>query len=276
MKSILLLFLFFYCYLEGASRLSVVGATTVQPIIEQVAEQYKKETGILLNIQGGGTKLGIDSVKSKKADIGMMNRALFEEEKADVEYVTIAYDSLVFIVNEQNPLESITSKQIKDIFSGKIKNWNSLTNINDEIILISKDPRRGTMQNFSTVFDLYHPLDKNNRYSSKMVLPTAWDARGNNDSLVWTGGLRNVIAFISFGAATQSIKNNMPIKILQLDNVTPTIKTIINNEYLIRLELNVVYDKENIEAKKFSHWLLGKYAQSVVETNVFIRAKIDE
>jgi phosphate transport system substrate-binding protein len=273
MKNLLLFFIICSYYLEGASRLSVVGATTVQPIIEQVAEQYKKETGIILNIQGGGTKFGIDSVKMKTADVGMMNRALNEEEKEQVAHLTIAYDSLVFIVNESNGVDSLTSNQVIDIFSGKIKNWKHLSNIDDTIILISKDPGRGTMQNFSTIFRLYHPLDKKNRYSSKMIPASAWDARGNNDSLVWTGGLRNVIAFVSFGSATQSIKNQMPIKILKLDNVIPKIETIASNKYPIRLELNVVYDKENIEAKKFVHWLLGEYAQDVVEKNVFIKVK---
>jgi len=35
----------------------------------------------------------------------------------------IGLDALVFIVNEDNPIDSLTSDQIRDIYSGKITNW---------------------------------------------------------------------------------------------------------------------------------------------------------
>lgn len=276
MKKILFLLLFLSFPLFSASKLSIVGATTVQPIIEQVAKQYSKETGIILNIQGGGSKFGIDSVRLNNADIGMMNRALFEDEKKEVEYLTIAYDSLVFIVNKDNPLNNITSELVYEIFSGQINNWSKINGKNVDIILISKDPGRGTMQNFTSIFELFHPLDKRNANRKKMIPPSAWDARGNNDSLVWTGGLHNVIAFVSYGSAQASIKKDMPIKILKLDGIEPNKDTIANNIYKIRLELNVVYKNTNLEAKKFVHWLLKKYAQNIVKENGFIGVKENE
>jgi hypothetical protein len=38
----------------------------------------------------------------------------------------IGLDALVFIVNEDNPVDSLTSQQIRDIYSGKIKNWSEV------------------------------------------------------------------------------------------------------------------------------------------------------
>lgn len=38
----------------------------------------------------------------------------------------IGLDALVFIVNEDNPVKSLTSQQVRDIYSGKITNWSEV------------------------------------------------------------------------------------------------------------------------------------------------------
>ena len=49
-----------------------------------------------------------------------------EELKADgnpLEQKAIGRDALVFIVNEDNPVQSLTRQQLKDIYAGTITNW---------------------------------------------------------------------------------------------------------------------------------------------------------
>lgn len=37
--------------------------------------------------------------------------------------VSVAKEGFVFIVNKQNPVDTLTQEQIRDIYSGKITNW---------------------------------------------------------------------------------------------------------------------------------------------------------
>ena len=49
-----------------------------------------------------------------------------EELKADgapLDQKAIGRDALVFIVNEDNPVQSLTRQQLRDIYAGKITNW---------------------------------------------------------------------------------------------------------------------------------------------------------
>ena len=45
-----------------------------------------------------------------------------EEAKAELESKPIGRDALVFIVNENNPVKSLTQQQLRDIYAGKITN----------------------------------------------------------------------------------------------------------------------------------------------------------
>lgn len=47
------------------------------------------------------------SVNEGRSDIGMVSRGLRPDETADLKYITIALDALVFIVNVVNPITDI-------------------------------------------------------------------------------------------------------------------------------------------------------------------------
>ncbi len=46
-----------------------------------------------------------------------------QEANVQLEQKPIGVDALVFIVNEDNPVKSLTRQQLKDIYAGKITNW---------------------------------------------------------------------------------------------------------------------------------------------------------
>ena len=74
-----------------------------------------------------GTKLIIayeapDSVKEELAADG-----------APLDQKALGRDALVFIVNEENPVQSLTQQQLRDIYAGKITNWKAPTMM-DELV----------------------------------------------------------------------------------------------------------------------------------------------
>ena len=64
-----------------------------------------------------------------------------EELKADgdpLEQKAIGRDALVFIVNEDNPVQSLTLQQLKDIYAGTITNWKDVGGKDQEIIAFQR------------------------------------------------------------------------------------------------------------------------------------------
>ncbi|MDB5915210.1 MAG: phosphate transporter substrate-binding protein PhoT family [Ramlibacter sp.] len=123
-----------------AQVLEVSGATTVQRrVLEPGAEPLKTATGIQLKVMGPGTGKGMlalfdgkvsvaaagenleDAVASAKAAAAETGRAV--NVPANLVYHQIASDNIVVAVHANNPVKSLGRQQIKDMMTGKIKNW---------------------------------------------------------------------------------------------------------------------------------------------------------
>ena len=60
-------------------------------------------------------------------DIGMASRELKDSElEAGLQNTVIALDGIAVIVNNDNPLEGVTSEQVMKIYTGEITEWSEL------------------------------------------------------------------------------------------------------------------------------------------------------
>ena len=75
------------------------------------------------------------------------NAAVFDEMKEngfEYDMEQIATDALVFMVNEENPVEGITTEQLRDIYTGKITNWKELGGNDAPIVPLQRNEGAGS------------------------------------------------------------------------------------------------------------------------------------
>ena len=67
-------------------------------------------------------------------------KKIIEESNVKLTITPIGVDALVFLLNENNKVDGFTTKQLRDIYSGKIKNWKDVggDDMNIDIICIGK------------------------------------------------------------------------------------------------------------------------------------------
>ncbi|HEL1148140.1 substrate-binding domain-containing protein [Streptococcus equi] len=110
-----------------SGKLSIVGSTSVSPLMEKIAEAYKKENpAISIDITSNGSSAGITAVKEKTADIGMVSRDLTAEESKGLTDDAIALDGIVVIVHKDNKVSNIGIDVLADVFSGKLTSWDKV------------------------------------------------------------------------------------------------------------------------------------------------------
>ena len=56
----------------------------------------------------------------------MASRELKDEEKEQLKATVIATDGIAVIVNKANPMDELTSDQIKEIYTGEVLAWDEL------------------------------------------------------------------------------------------------------------------------------------------------------
>lgn len=127
-------------------KITFAGSTTMQPLVEKLAEQYRRHNdGIQMEIAAGGSVVGINAVQAGRVDVGMASRDLKDGEmKADMQQFLIAYDALAVIVNPKNPVRSLTVAQLRDIYTGRLTNWKELGGSDAPIRAVVREVSSGT------------------------------------------------------------------------------------------------------------------------------------
>lgn len=250
--------------------LDISGASTIQPLINQIAPIHTKESSEPVNVSAGGSGTGIKDALSGKSQIGMVSRALSDAEKAELKNTVIAHDALAIIVNQSNPLEAITKAQLVDLYSGKTAKWSALGGPDRRVQLISKEVGRSTLELFEHYTGLLSPDRKK---TDKPPIAKAHVIGSNLEAATLVGSFSTAIGYVSVGTAISLQRAGMPIKILKLDNVEPSEATIKNGRYPILRPLNLVYKAETPAIKAFLGTMDSPAAQDIIKAQGFLPAK---
>ena len=133
-------------------RIDIAGSTSVQPVAEKLAEAYMKEhPNVRINVQGGGSGMGIRTTEQGIVNIGTSSKSLKPEEKDGlVEYV-IGKDGIVIVVNNNNNISGLTTEQLKNIYNGNITNWKSVGGADAPIHTVVRESGSGTLSSFNSL-----------------------------------------------------------------------------------------------------------------------------
>lgn len=255
---------------ENTNVLHINGATTIQPIIEAISDEYYKTTKQKLLVEGGGSGNGLKQIEQKSSDIAMVSRNLSEDEKSRFMYVTIAYDAVAVIHTKSKPKLNLTKELLVKIYDGTIKECKKIGWGCKNITLISKATDRGTLAVFEAYTGLKSPHHKNLPPNAKLIRADAWEAEANLNTLFWVSGLKDAIGYVSYGEAKRYQDISYPIHISSIDGVSPSIETIKNRHYPLTRELNLVWNKENQKVTGFIEWSKNQLFKETIEKFGFV------
>lgn len=103
----------------------VSGSSSVTPVMEKLKEAYmKKNPSVSIEVQQSDSSTGIADTIDGTCDIGMSSRELKQSElDSNVTPTVIAMDGIVVIVNNDNPVTTLSREQVKSIFTGESSAW---------------------------------------------------------------------------------------------------------------------------------------------------------
>ena len=147
-----------------------------------------------------------------------------EEAKAEVESKPIGRDALVFIVNENNPVKSLTQQQLKDIYAGKITNWKDVGGEDLDIVAF----QRGEDSGSQTLFKKLLIQDGELMDPPTELAPAAMGELV--DSIAAYNNSANAIGFSVYYYIDQ-MYSQPGLRLLAVDDVTPSNNTIADESY---------------------------------------------
>lgn len=112
---------------KPSGKIVIVGSSSVTPVMEKLKEAYLAvNPGANIEIQMSDSTAGMTAAMDGTCDIGMASRELKDSEKEQLTGTAIAIDGIAIIVNNENPLDNLTSEQIRSIFTGESIKWSDI------------------------------------------------------------------------------------------------------------------------------------------------------
>lgn len=243
-------------YADSSKQVTAVGSTALQPLAAQAADEFgNNHPGVTVNVQGGGSGAGLSQVGKGNVTIG--NSDIFAEQKDGIESNKlkdhkVAVVGITPVVNADIKVSSLTMDQLRDIFAGKITNWQEVGGQNKKISLINRAQGSGTRFTFEK-----EVMDGQETKTSQEQ-----DDNGAVQKIISkTPGAISYLAF-SYTAGDQA-KNLKPIAI---DKVRPTEKNVRNNKWSIwAYEHMYTTKKPDKNTTKFIKFVKSKDMKSTVK-----------
>ena len=139
-----------------AQTVVMAGSTSMEKFANMLAECYREaHPGVTVTAEFTGSSAGVQAVLSGRADIGLSSRPLTTAEEASGAAVyVIAMDGIAVITDRDNPVTALTTKQLVDIYTGQIRDWQELGGRKLPIVVAGREAGSGTRSAFEELLGI--------------------------------------------------------------------------------------------------------------------------
>lgn len=226
-----------------------------------------------IHIAAHGSTTSFEGLNDGSADVGMSSRPI---KATEVEMLAsqgdmlsfaaekvIAIDGLAIIVHPKNPIISLSTDLVAQIFSGKITNWKAVGGSDRPITLYARDENSGTWDTFKNLV-LAKQVELSpsaERFESNSVL----SSRVATDP--------SAIGFVGLAAVDQA--RALAINEIGIEPLLPTPATVATEDYVLsrRLFLYLSPNNDNPIIRRFIEFAQSTSGQTRVEQVGYISQK---
>lgn len=222
--------------LSGTIRID--GSSTVAPLTEAIAEEFEAEnSGVKVTVGTSGTGGGFEKFCAGETSISDASRAIEEDEvetceKAGVEFeeVRVATDAMTVVANPENPVNCLTTDQLKAVWGpvSELSNWSEIPGLeeefDEELQLFGPGTDSGTFDYFTEEINGEEGASRKD-----------YNNVGEDDNATVTGvsGAPGGMGYFGFSFFQE---NEGSLKALEVDGgegcVPPSAETAQNDEYV--------------------------------------------
>ncbi|MDA1474831.1 phosphate ABC transporter substrate-binding protein [Bacillus changyiensis] len=240
---------------KASGTLTISGSSAMQPLVSAAAEKFMNENQEAdIQVQAGGSGTGLSQVAEGTVQIG--NSDVFAEEKEGIPADKlvdhqVAVVGMAAAVNPDVGIKDISMKDLKKVFTGKIKNWKELGGKDQKITLVNRPDSSGTRATFvKYALDGEAPAEGITEDSSNTVKKLIADTPG-------------AIGYLAFSYLTDN-----SITALSLDGVKPTAENVQKGKFPVwAYQHSYTKGEPKGLAKKFLDYLKSEEIQKSIVTD---------
>jgi phosphate transport system substrate-binding protein len=243
---------------EGGESISgslvIAGNGPEQRVIEQLARAFEKgNPRAYVDILWDEHSKPIELLKSGQAQI-----AVTGQENSDLQATRIGWDGIAVLVNLSNHTKEVTSQQVADIFTGKVKSWSDLGGPDTKILIIDRPRNRNIRETFEQQLGIAGKIPE----GAKVI--------GPDDKVIKTvvGTLPplSAVTYVSLGPALEAVNSGVAIRLLPIDKVEPEEPPVKDGRYKLRRPILLLTKSGSHPiADAFAAFALTKEGQTIID-----------
>ena len=248
------------------------GAYALYPVYSGVVRALCDSSQVVLwkHLQTNGSDMTFKRLLENDADL-LFSAPPSKQQTAEAaakgvkyEITPFAKEAFVFFVNSKNPVDNLTSEQIRRIYSGKITDWSQI------------DKRlKGKIK----------PFQRNQGSGSQTMLEKIMKAIPimsplKEDRLAGMGGIINDVAGyrnyqeaigFTFRYFSTEMFRNGEIKLLSIDGVAPTVENIRNGTYPFIADCCIITaNPRNENIRKIVDFMFSEAGKELIEKTGYV------
>jgi phosphate transport system substrate-binding protein len=229
----------------------------------------------LIQIQAHGSATAFTALADGSCDIGMASRKINSSEIANLSSMgdmtspasehILGLDGIAVIVNQANPITSLTKDQLSKIFSGAITDWSAVGGSGGAVKIYARDDKSGTFDTFkSLVLGGGNLAPSAQRFEDSAALS---DAVANDANGIGFIGLPYVRSAKAIAVAEAGAMPMLPNRF-----------TVATEDYPLsrRLYLYTPATSQNKYVRQFVQFVISKAGQDIVASNGFVAQNIEQ
>lgn len=217
---------------KSLESITISGSTSVGPLMKKESERFEQlNPQVNVQINQLGSSAGIKD----------------------------AINGTAIITSKDNKIDSLKLSQIRDIYTGKIRNWKDVGGKDSEIVVVSREEGSGTRDVFQKIVG----------YTSEELINNAIIGDGSGNIKTTVAGNNHAIGFISFEYLDDSVNK------VKIDGIESNVENVKDNKYKLARTFLLVYKEEYLKenGNKLIDFVLSEEGQNIVEENGLIRIK---
>ncbi len=199
---------------------------------------------------------GIDLFFGARPSTSQLEEA--ENVGVDLEITPIGREAFVFFVEADNPVENLTSEQVKAIYHGDITDWSELGGKNQKILAFQRPENSGSqtmMQYFMGDVSLKEPQTYETVSAMDGVIRQVAQYHNEDGAIGY-----------SFRYFLEELNQEKGVHMVSIDGIEPSVENIENGTYPLTTNVCLITRKNdpNPNVKKMIDFILSEEGQKMV------------